>query len=309
MSTIKQEIKNQHHAYILFYLVLTVAFILICFHFFKISIEQNLAVILHGLVIGIMIFTLAVLYHATEQRSAKGKENTKVYFEFPVALFAIIFTLGNIVNARSHINIISTMFLNHKNLTFNDYNNHIIVDRWEDESMKKPELNTFYLNTFELQSTPNSPFMSEEEWQKKYPHIAYITFKGNELQWHYAAKFIQQMIGFSRLFSLEQKFPIDKKRSVSDHFFNEYAGWITNFRMFLKNDVVRNVWEQTSKFYATPSFIEWVKFHITDIIDNDPNFFKEHKEKWDEATEIVIKETLEDNKNKTIIQQIMSYVG
>lgn len=304
MNTRKKASLNQHHAYIMLYSALTVAFCLLGVHIFKISILQNMLLLIHGLIIGIMIFTLTVLYHTTEQKFSNGKEHTILYFEFPLALFAIIFTLSNVINAMNHIEIINDVFINHQALTFNNYNNHMIIDGWEDKSMIEPELNTMYQHTFKLKTSSTSPFLSKQAWQKKHPNIPYVTFEGHELQWHYAAKFIQQMISFSRLFSLEEQFPIDRKKTSSDFFYSEYAGWITNFRMFLKNDIVRNVWEQTAKFYATPSFIEWVKFHITDVIDNDPYFFRKHKKKWTEATLNIIKKNLDDAKNTTLFYRI-----
>jgi hypothetical protein len=246
----------------------------------------------------ILLTTLTAAYHLTASKLADGEERTHHYFDLPLSIFATVFTVITIIQVVQDIEQIQSDFNSYKNHAINNYAKTVTIQGWEDTPMQYPELNKTYKKTFALSPKDNPTYMNKSQWEKKFPGIAYIPFEGHEQQWHYAAKFIQQMIIITKIFELEKEFKIENTGSTGDTVFGPYAGWMTSFRMFLKNDIVRNVWEQTASHNTTPAFAAWVKFHITDIIDKEPNFFKNHKNHWHQQVQLILDRNSSKHVNK-----------
>ena len=163
------------------------------------------------------------------------------------------------------------------------YTQKVVVDTWEADAMNYPRIHDTYKQVFSYVSSDSGQFLTKQEWESLGIPVEYVPFEGNEEAWHYSAKFIQEMVNIVRMFGLEQKFRINNEQDLEKSQENKYAGWMTGFRMFLKSPIVRNVWEQYKYRHVNPYFSAWVKYFITDPIDQDPDFFKKHRAKWDHA--------------------------
>ena len=63
--------------------------------------------------------------------------------------------------------------------------------------------------------------------------------------------------------------------------------------MFFTNPTIRNVWEQYKYRHGNPEYSAWVRYYITDVIE-DPEFFKNHQEKWDKESVELLKKKKEE---------------
>lgn len=161
------------------------------------------------------------------------------------------------------------------------YAGKIIIDRWE-KNAEDNEIAELYNNIIELQNGGN--FYTEKEWIKKFPSIKYVDITSNNKKLRFISKFIQEMTDSVRIFDLENKYIINNKkdiqRSLRNNTDENLLGWFTSYRMWLSNDYVRNVWENTKYSYKSPEFSKWVQYFIIDPVENNPNFWIEHKKNW-----------------------------
>ena len=135
--------------------------------------------------------------------------------------------------------------------------------------MKNPELNTLYQQIFSSITGNNEGFETQEQWEKRGLKVKYVPFEGNELKWHYAAKFCQAMTNIYRMFKLNEIFKIHEEKESIAHQENKLYHWLNFFTLFLKDPTVRNVWEQYKYRHANPGMSAWVKYYITDPIDSE----------------------------------------
>lgn len=278
--------QTKHKAYLLFYLAIILVLIYSLFHIYMLDSGGSFSVtpiqFARMVLFVLVVCLLTVLYHITSSGFTDGEERQHLLFDFPLTMFATLFTVVTILQVIQDVVQIQGGIQSYVQNAFINYTESVAVTGWEDSTMLDPRLNRMYGRIFSLSSAHDGQSQSAQEaWEKAHPSIPFIPFEGNEVQWHYATKFIHQMMLITEMYGLEQQFTIDTTTSSHDTLFGMYAGWMTSFRMFMKNDLVRNVWEQTSSYYATPHFIAWVKYHITDVIDNQPNFFKDHRKAWE----------------------------
>ena len=164
----------------------------------------------------------------------------------------------------------------------------VVVDTWEADAMKYPSLSPVYEKIFSTPSSNSGHFLTEEEWNALNIPAPYVPYKGNEKAWHFSAKFIQELVNIVRMFHLEKKFKVNNVEDLARSQDNMYAGWMTCFRMYLRAPIVRNVWEQYKYRHVNPNFSAWVKYFVTDPIDQDPDFFLKQKAKWNKAVETAL---------------------
>ena len=149
--------------------------------------------------------------------------------------------------------------------------------------MQHTALNPLYEQIMGRQKGSNGlmRFKSEYEWHQVYPNLSYAPFEANELQWHYAVAFCQEMINVIRMFDLTHRFqignPSDLDRSITDTF----SGWLVTFRIHMKNPFVRQVWLTNQTRHGNPEISAWVQYYVTDPIDADPDYFIKHQSRWD----------------------------
>ena len=175
------------------------------------------------------------------------------------------------------------------------FTQQVVVDRWEEDAMKDPKLNDLYEKIMSnAAGGANNSFYTKEEWEALNIPVEYVPYKGNETEWHYAAKFIQEMVNIVRMFDLQEKFRLHSAADLEKSTKGKFAGWITCFRMFLAEPIIRNVWEQYKFRHVNPAFSAWIKFYCTDVLDNDPEFWSKHKAKWMDS----VHEIYEQNAHK-----------
>lgn len=226
---------------------------------------------------------LALVYFNYKLHKQHGVNFAQDFIKFPIELLAstfIFFGIAKIgydtmlVTERQNKEIASKLSL---------YTEKVVVDTWEQNAMKFPSVRQSYREIFSQPGSDTGDFLTKEAWDKLNIPAPYVPYEGNEEAWHFSAQFVQEMVNIVRMFGLEKKFKINSEADLKKSQGNMYAGWITCFRMYLKSPIVRNVWEQYKYRHVNPYFSAWVKYFVTDPIDNDPDFFLKHREKWNEA--------------------------
>uniref|UniRef100_A0A6C0LXH1 Uncharacterized protein n=1 Tax=viral metagenome TaxID=1070528 RepID=A0A6C0LXH1_9ZZZZ len=229
---------------------------------------------------GVILLVLGITYINYILYKKYGKSEADLFIQFPFKFLAslfVFFAIGKIgydtLKASETTEEEIQQGLSH-------FTQEIVVDRWEADAMNYPVLNTLYKEIFSM-GTGNS-FYTRAEWNAKgLSHIKYVPYDGNEEKWHYSAKFIQEMVNIVRMFKLEDKFKINNKLDLIKSNQNAFAGWITCFRMYLNNPIVRNVWEQYKYRHVNPKFTAWVHYFVIDVVEKNPDFFLQHRNKWD----------------------------
>lgn len=210
---------------------------------------------------------------------------------FPLILFSgfsFIILLYEFINtSKEKLEIEIETLKNQKKMFDKDlslFTQRIVVDRWEDDVMKYPQLNKFYQETFSQMNGTKNGFLSQKEWKKLNIPVKYVPFKDNEFEWHYSAKCIQEMVNIIRMFNLEEKYKLGNKEDLEKSLDGEFGGWIVGFRMFLNNPLVRNVWEQYKSRHVNPKFTAWIEYYVIKVIDENPDYFRDHYTSWQEKT-------------------------
>ena len=226
---------------------------------------------------------IALVYFNYRLHKQHGVNFAQDFIKFPIEFLASAFVFFGIakigydtmlITERQNTEIASKLSL---------YTEKVVVDTWEANALKIPQIQPSYKKIFSTVASDSGDFLTKEEWDKLNIPAPYVPYEGNEEAWHFSAQFIQKMVNIVRMFALEDKFKINNKADLIKSQENMYAGWITGFRMYLKTPIVRNVWEQYKYRHVNPNFSAWVKYFITDPIDNDPDFFAKHRKRWDQA--------------------------
>lgn len=232
--------------------------------------------------ISLIILILIIVYINYYVYKKYGVEKTKLLFQFPFTFLASMFVFFAI--GKIGYDTIQSVEINNKETQrgLSLYTQDVVVDRWEADAMNYPSINNLYKEIFSKATGDSNHFYTRDEWVAAgYGHIPYVPYDGNEEKWHYAAKFIQEMANIVRMFHLEEKFRVNVTEDLIKSNEGAFAGWITCFRMYLSNPLVRNVWEQYKYRHVNPKFSAWVKYYVTDVVEQNPNFFKDHVKNWD----------------------------
>jgi len=245
----------------------------------------------NNFLIFLLLFVASVVYANYYIHNHYSQEAANDLVGFPIQTFNAIFVFFLIYQLEFTSQ--QSQKLQEKSLARNLslFTQQVVVDRWENEAMENPELDELYESIFSRSNGDINGFYSKEKWEQLNIPVEYVPYHGNETQWHYSAKFLQELVNIVRMFELEKKFQINNMSDLKKSTEGKFAGWITAFRMYLKEPIVRNVWEQYKYKHVNPEFSAWVKFYITDIIDNDPLFFQKHKDKWESSMNKVLKKS------------------
>lgn len=162
------------------------------------------------------------------------------------------------------------------------FTQRLVVDRWEKEVSENKKLTDIYKSIFSKPSNSHNKngFYTRCQWEKNFPDIPYVPYEGNEDQWHFATKYIQEQYNIYRMFHLGESFRLGNEDDLQKSQEGPFAGWLSCFRMFYTNSTIRNVWEQYKYRHGNPKYSAWVKYYVIDVIKK-PDFFKNHKMKWD----------------------------
>ena len=162
------------------------------------------------------------------------------------------------------------------------YTHKVIVDGWESDAMNYSQLDGLYEQIFSKPGGDGetNSFLTKKQWDNLHIPVKYVPYKGHEKQWHYAAKFTQEMVNVVRTFNLQKLFPINNQKAMASSFSGIYAGWFTSFRMFMAEPMIRNVWEQGKYSHVNPAFTAWVQYYIIDAVEKDPDFWSKNRERW-----------------------------
>ena len=259
----------------------------------------NMFLIYIGLIIVVIGASIANFYIVQKY----GSTYTRTIVQFPVTFLAslfVFFAIGQIgfTTSKSIEKVLETL-----GIELSKFTQQVVVDRWEKDVSKNRELYQMYKDIFSKPSNSDdkSGFYTRQKWEERFPKVPYVPYEGNEDSWHFAAQYIQEQLNIYRMFHLAKKFKLGDEDDLKKSQEGIFAGWISCFRMFFTNPTIRNVWEQYKYRHGNPEYSAWVRYYVTDVIE-DPEFFKNHQEKWDkESVELLIKkkkEYAEKNKNK-----------
>ena len=245
--------------------------------------------VLHNVVYIILWLVLFIIFIVSAGffnhfiRDKFGSSAREDFMSFPVQL----------INAMIILAIIGTFWLDtvhHREIQRKDllrnlslYTHKVIVDGWENDAMKYSELDDFYENIFSKPGgdSKTNTFLTKKQWDDLHLPVKYVPYKGHEKQWHYSAKFIQEMVNVVRTLNLQKEFPINDKLSLEKSYTSIYAGWFTCFRKFMSVPLVRNVWEHSKYSHINPAFTAWIQYYIINVVEKDPDFWSKNKAKWD----------------------------
>ena len=215
-----------------------------------------------------MILTILVTLIYKHIRKAYRMNISEESFKFPITILGTVCTLGFVlqINERVHSNKNAVVFENRHEIS--NYTYTTVIENWEKDAIDHPELNPLYQNIFGVGSDTTGHFLTQEQWKKIAPHIPFIAFEDNPLQWHFAVQLCQEMVNIVRTFDLYNLLRIGTDTNKS----SEYQKLLISFRVFMRNPTVRNVWEQYRYHFANVYINAWIKYHITDFIDNNPDF-------------------------------------
>jgi hypothetical protein len=179
-----------------------------------------------------------------------------------------------------------------------NYAQRVIVDRWETEPAEHPELASFYDDVHLAHLSPPDAVIRATLERAGVP---YVRKADNPRAWHFAAKFIQEMVNVVRTYELDEKFVINDTEAFDRVIQSPYAGWFACMRSFMSNATVRNVWERYKYRHSHPYMSAWTQFYIVDPIE-DPEFWASHHRQWDTYVKQFRNRSPEDM--STIIQDL-----
>ena len=233
----------------------------------------------------IIVFVVSAGFLNHYIRDKFGSSAREDFMTFPVQL----------INAMIILAIIGTFWLDtvhHREIQRKDmlrnlslYTHKVIVEGWENDAMKYSELDGLYENIFSKPGGDGktNSFLTKQQWDNLHIPVKYVSYEGHVKQWHYAAKFTQEMVNVVRTLNLQTLFPIHDKNAMARSFTGIYAGWFTCFRKFLSVPIIRNVWEQAKYSHVNPAFNAWVQYYIIDVVEKDPDFWIKNKERWNKS--------------------------
>ena len=240
-----------------------------------------------------VVVNIIFLNHYTHFDS--GADASEEFFNFPLNLITAIATLLFVYQVADQVNGSSQQTQDELFVNLAKYSSKVVVSTWETLPMNHPDLNPVYQSIFGNVTGNDGVFMTKTQWIERYPTIPHVSFEGNEVEWHYAAKFCQQMVDVIRMFRLDSQFPINDNSSRLKSSGSVYAGWFATFKMFLNSPTVRNVWEQYKYRHANPKLSAWVQYYVLDVIDSDQGSITLHDEKWHQKTKNILEHAKKRN--------------
>ena len=245
--------------------------------YFDISMGQ---IIIFSITVLIMV-NIIYLYHLT--RRAYGPEHSDDFFNFPVNFLVSMMTVVMVYQIGFDSMHSAFIEKRHNDHDLSTIAEKIVVGTWEGNPFIYPQLNNLYEGIMGHQVTADGTvrFRNRQEWQAIHPGLKYFEFKHHALSWHYAAEFCQQMVNVIRMFELQKRFKLGDGNDLDMSLNSNFSGWLTGFRMFLKNPLVRQVWETNKTRYSDPQLTAWVQYYVIDLVDRDPDLFIKHRRHWD----------------------------
>ena len=242
----------------------------------------------------LIMINIIYLYHLT--RRVYGSDHSDDFFNFPVNFVVSMMTVVMVYQIgfdSMHSNFVEKRHNEHELSTIAE---QIVVGTWEGNPIEYPELNGIYEGIMGHQVTAdgNVRFKNQQEWQTLYPGLKYFDFKQNTHAWHYAAAFCQQMVNVIRMFELQNRFKLGDGTHLDLSLNSNFSGWLTTFRMFIKNPMVRQVWETNKTRYSDPQLTAWVQYYVIDPVDGDPDLFIKHRRHWDRQVAAILNRTEQD---------------
>lgn len=238
----------------------------------------------NAVVICMILFLANLVYlnHLTHKHY--GTDTAQSFFHFPINLITALATIVCFwqISMESNQSKVADRLATMHDLSI--FSNDIIVDVWDSQTMNDAMLWPLYSATHNLKNNERHSLL-RQDWLQSHPNLPFVPYEGNEIEWHYSVKFCQQMINIIRMFNLTERFKLNQADQLEISQKGTYAGWLTCFRMFLKSPTVRSAWEQNKTLLASPMITAWITYYVTDVIDNEPEFFKNHAKMWQENTD------------------------
>jgi len=256
--------------------------------------KKNLIIKTFLIVLFTIILVIIVTYLYDYVSINYGDKKAYNYIQFPFIFIGSLFILFAVFSIGFQTFHLDRETTKKNNYELSNYTHTVVVDGWERNAFEyNKELSKMYQHIFSKPSgySKNS-FISKKEWDNLGLNVPYVPYKGNEIKWNYAAQFCQEMTNIYRMFNLDKQYKIGNKKDLIKSKSTEFSGWFSSFRMWLSVPIVRNVWEQYKYRHINPSLSAWVKYFITDPIDNDKNFWIKHREEWNKK----INQILSSNK-------------
>ena len=226
-----------------------------------------------GLSVAITIFLSLIYRHLG---IVYGKIFSSNIYNYPIGLLGVICSLSFVfqVSLHSTSSNLQSEFDTETNLS--KFAHDTVVKNWEKDTIDYPELNPMYENIFGMSSGNDGYFLTEKQWEEQGLNVPYVPFSGNEIEWHFAAQFCQEMVNIIRNYDLITEHPVYDNIPVD----SPLRIWVIKFRLFMKDPIVRNVWEQYRYHFANVHIDAWITHHITEFIDKNPDFIKQQDNKW-----------------------------
>lgn len=226
------------------------------------------------IMISLLLSVVLSLFYA-QVRKVHGKLISSNIFNYPVGLLGVMCSLAYVFQFALHTQGSKTQSLFDARHNLSNFAQTTVVENWEQDAMDHPELNALYENIFGMGSGNDGYFLTREQWEKKGLNVPYIPFTGNELEWHFAAQFCQEMVNIVRSFLIDTD-TAGKLSSIED----AMHSWVIKFRLFMKDPVVRNVWEQYRYHLANVHVDAWITQHVTNFVDTEPNSEQQQRNQW-----------------------------
>lgn len=214
------------------------------------------------------IITILVTLIYKHIRKAYSMHISEESFKYPITILGTVCTLGFILQVTEKTKSYQKKVVFENRHMISDYTYTTVVKNWEKDAIDHPELNPLYENIFGMSADNTGYFPTKEQWGKQAPHIPFVPFEDNPKQWHFAVQLCQEMVNTVRTFDLynQKKIGTDTKK------ISKFDTLLTTFRVFMKNPTVRNVWELYRYHLANVYIDAWITYHITDFIDQNPDF-------------------------------------
>ncbi|VVU94631.1 hypothetical protein CPAV1605_356 [seawater metagenome] len=161
-----------------------------------------------------------------------------------------------------------------------------LITRWEKTSLVDNDISKLYNDIIKKQH--GETFYTENQWK---------TIFGNKIDFYdvadpkynnkfrFVAIYIQEMTNLYRIFKLNDVLILGNKKDLIDSLtYNKGKGKVytvvTLMRLWLSDDFVRNVWENTKKTMDSPNFCAWVQYFIIDPVQQDKKFWEKYSNSW-----------------------------
>ncbi len=275
----------------LLYAILTALILFILFNVFQ-SNWDNIHIIMRLILIlsAAVLIVLALTYVNHRVRKNYGGDTREDFLNFPLQFIGTLVVISTLAKIGYDTLILSKQQHKASMRELSAYTQQVVVDGWEKDAMMYPSLNPLYQKIFSKMVSKHH-FLTQQQWQSLKLSVPYVSYQGHEQQWHYAAKFLQEMANITRVFGLMQHFKINDQQDLAKSLNGDFAGWVQTFRMFLSVPIVRNVWEQYKYQYIDPHYTAWIQYYVINVIDHNPNYFSQSRKDWDKKVALYLKHT------------------